>query len=109
MGKRDHVAAQFCLLLVLGVAVLRPPQPARYHALGAAPVNAAGNVVVIFRPETPEKELRQILKANDARLVGGPTEADAYLLHVPAAGRAAVLTKLRRQTQVLLAEPVDAG
>ncbi|MGC1303582.1 MAG: zf-HC2 domain-containing protein, partial [Caulobacteraceae bacterium] len=86
---RGAVAAQFCLLMVLGVAVLRPAQPARYHALGAAPVDAAGNVVVIFRPETPEKELRQILKANDARLVGGPTEADAYLLHVPAAGRAA--------------------
>jgi hypothetical protein len=102
------VAAQFCLILVMGAAIWRVEQPARYHALGAAPASPAANLVVIFRPETPEKDLREILRSNDARLVDGPTETDAYLLHVPAAGRPAALARLRRQAQVILAEPVDA-
>jgi len=106
---RWAVAAQFCLMLVMGGAIWRIEQPARYHALGSAPASRAANIVVIFRPETPEKDLRAILKSNDARLVDGPTEADAYLLYVPSAGRPAALVKLRRQTQVVLAEPVDAG
>ena len=106
---RLALAAQFCLLLLLGAVLWRTAPPVRYHALGAAPVSAAGNLVVIFRPETPEKELREILRANDARLVGGPTEADAYLLHVPATSRVAALARLRRQAQVVLAEPVDSG
>jgi anti-sigma factor RsiW len=104
------IAAQLVLIAGLGVQVWRMgQQPAQYHALGAAPANQAANVVVIFRPETPERDLRQILQSNAARLVDGPTVADAYLLHVPAPNRAAVLTRLRGQTQVLLAEPVDGG
>ncbi len=103
------VAAQFCLIVLLGAQVWRMASPAQYHALGAAPVNAAANVIVIFRPETQEKTLREILKSNDARLVDGPTVSDAYLLHVPAGGRDAVLARLRRQAEVVLAEPVDGG
>jgi anti-sigma factor RsiW len=106
---RWAVAGQFCLLLVMGVAVWRTDEPARYHALGAAPASAAANVVVVFGPETPERELRAIIRSNDARLVDGPTVADAYLLHVPPAGRAAALTRLRARKQVVLAEPIDAG
>ena len=103
------VAGQFCLLLVMGAALWRTAEPGRYHALGAAPADAAANVVVIFGPETPEKDMREIIRSNDARLVDGPTAADAYLLHVPSAGRAAALTRLRGRAQVVLAEPIDAG
>jgi hypothetical protein len=103
------LAAQFCLLLVLSLALWRSEQPSRYHTLGAAPVSAAANVVVMFRPQTAEKDFRAILRSNDARLVGGPTETDAYLLHVSSVDRAKVLARLRRQSQVVLAEPVDAG
>jgi len=103
------VAGQFCLLLVIGAALWRSAEPGRYHALGAAPANAAANVVVIFGPETPEKDMRAIIRSNDARLVDGPTAADGYLLHVPSAGRAAALIRLRGRKQVLLAEPIDAG
>ena len=69
----------------------------------------AANVAVIFRPETPEKRLREILQASDARLVDGPTVADAYLLHVPAPDRNIALERLRRRAEVVLAEPVDQG
>ena len=102
------VAAQFCLILFLGAQVWRTPQPSAYKALGSAPAAAAANVVVVFRPETPEKDLRGILRATNARLVDGPTAADAYLIHVPPAARAAALVRLRKQAQVMLAEPVDS-
>lgn len=110
-------ALQFALLLVLGsVLVLRPvqtsPTPSissAYQALGAAPAPTAGNLIVIFRPDTPEKALRTILNASHARLVDGPTPADAYVLHVAAAERAVVLTSLRARREVVLAEPIDAA
>ena len=108
---RWAAAAQFGLLVALGSLLLQQQDAhrARYHALGAAPVTAAANVVVIFRPETSERELRQVLNAAHARLVDGPTTADAYLLHVPALERATALTSLRGSPRIELAEPVDSG
>jgi hypothetical protein len=103
------LAGQFGLVLVLSLALFRTAPPARYHALGAAPASAEANVVVIFRPQTAEQDFRAILRSNDARLVDGPTVADAYLLHVASADRAKVLARLRRQPQIVLAEPVDSG
>lgn len=118
-------ALQFVLLLGLtGVLLLRPLQPAQtppaadrgpayqapaYQALGATPAPTPGNLIVIFRPDTPEQGLRAILNASHARLVDGPTAADAYVLHVAPAERAAVLTRLRARREVVLAEPIDAG
>ena len=96
------------LLVVIVLAVPRP-QTAAYHALGAAPVAASGNIVVIFRPDTSERDLRAALNVSHARLVDGPTSADAYVLHVPAAERAADLVALRRRPNIVLAEPIDAG
>jgi anti-sigma factor RsiW len=104
---RWALVGQACLLLVLGGVVLQTGQPARYRALGAEPPPAAANMVVIFRPETRERELRALLGANHARLVGGPTEAGAYMLQVPAPERAAALARMRGQ--VVLAEPIDPG
>jgi len=106
---RWAVAAQLVLLLLASAYLVPMARQARYHALGAAPVSAAGNVVVIFRPDAREKDLRAALEANDARLVDGPTAADAYLLHVPAAERSAAVARLRRQRSIELAEPVDSG
>lgn len=111
---RWAVAAEL-LLLVLGAAAMvamhpaRTSTPAQYHTLGAAPEPASANVVVVFRPDVRESELRRTLRDSHARLVGGPTAADAYLLHVDAAERAAVVAQLRHQDTIVLAEPVDAG
>ncbi len=103
------LAAQFCVVMGLGAVVLRDARPAAapYHALSSASVAPAANVAVIFRPETPEKSLREILQASDARLVDGPTVTDAYLLHVPAPSRTIALARLRRRSEVVLAEPID--
>ena len=101
------------LMLGLGVLLapsLRPaPAADGYHALGAAPAAEPGNVVVIFRPDTTEKSMREALKASGARLVDGPTPADAYVLHVPAPTRDAALASLRARREIVLAQPVDSG
>lgn len=98
-------------VLLVGVVVMAAPyaQSGRYHALGAQPQPLQGNVVVIFRPDTPEKAMREVFNANGARLVDGPTGADAYVLAVPATRRPAVLERLRTRADVVLAEPVDPG
>jgi anti-sigma factor RsiW len=96
------------MLLVFAVRTQPPTQAARYHALGAAPVSAAGNLVVMFRPDISERALRQTLRASHARLVDGPTSTDAYVLQVPAADRTAALATLRARAEVALAEPIDS-
>ena len=110
---RWAVAAQFGLLVLFGAFALPrliPAQaPANYHTLGAAPAVATANVIVMFRPDTTEQTLRQTLKTYDARLVDGPTAANAYMLRVPADQRTAVIAKLRGQSSITLAQPVDAG
>jgi anti-sigma factor RsiW len=108
---RWAAVGQMALLLLMAAFVLPAARhdQLRYHALGAAPAVASGNIVVIFRPDTRERELRETLKANHARVVDGPTATDAYLLHVPAAERGAALARLRRQPRIELAEPVDSG
>ncbi|MEO8926343.1 MAG: zf-HC2 domain-containing protein [Caulobacteraceae bacterium] len=102
-------AAQIVVFLLVGVSTLPSSQPARYRTLGAAPAPATGNVVVIFRPDTSEADLRATLKASHARLVDGPTAADAYVLHVPAGERLSALARLREKADIELAEPIDAG
>ena len=99
-------AASVAILLAGAAAVFSPTHPA-YRTLGAPAGGAAGNVVIMFRPTTTELQLRNVLTANMARLVDGPTASDAYVLHVPAAQRAAALRVLRSDPHVALAEPID--
>jgi len=83
---------------------------ANFHVLGAKPAAATpGNVVVIFRPDASEKALRESLRASGARLVDGPTAADGYVLRVAPERRDAALAILRGRSDVVLAEPLDAG
>jgi hypothetical protein len=84
-------------------------KPDRYHVLGASQAPAAGNVVVMFRPDASEKAMREALVSSHARLVDGPTEADAYVLRVPSAERAAALKTLRAEPVVALAQPIDSS
>lgn len=106
---RWTLAGQLGLLLALGAQVLAREPAAVYHALAAGSTAKPGDIVVIFRPETSERALRETLRASDARVVDGPTSTDAYLLYVPSALRAEVLAKLRGAPQIVLAEPVDPG
>jgi anti-sigma factor RsiW len=84
-----------------------PSQKATYETLSAKPVAQPGNLVVIFRPDATEKAIREMLNASQARLVDGPTAADAYVLRAPAATRDAVVATLRTNRNVVLAQPID--
>ncbi|RFP10359.1 zf-HC2 domain-containing protein [Duganella sp. BJB488] len=106
---RWTVAAQWVLIVGLGALLLRPDtDPAPYRVLGSA-VSSGANLVVIFRPNTSERELRHILQAQGARVVDGPTVTDAYLLHVPPASRERALAALHAEPAVQLAEALDGG
>ena len=108
--KRPAVAALATAqvaFLAIGATILQWSSQPTYVALGSAPVAASANVIVMFRPEIREAELRGALESSGASLVGGPTEADAYLLHVPANARPAAVEKLQKNANVTLAQPID--
>jgi len=93
--------------VAIGATILQWSSQPTYVALGSAPVAGSANVIVMFRPEAREADLRGALATSGAALVGGPTEADAYLLHVPVNARPAALEKLRKDSNVTLAQPID--
>ncbi|CAM3660460.1 zf-HC2 domain-containing protein [Roseateles saccharophilus] len=72
-------------------------------APGTAPVVA--DALVMFKPGTSERQLRELLQAHDAGIVAGPTETGAWLLRVDARGLAA----LRVAPIVQMAEPLQPG
>lgn len=101
-------AVQAWAIAVLALLLVRTSQDgddAPYRGLGAAAPATAG-IVVVFRPETPERELRRIVRGSGAHLAGGPTAADAWL--VDGADTPAVLARLRAEPAVVLAEPLRA-
>jgi anti-sigma factor RsiW len=93
-------------LAVVLVGVTLRPEP--YRALGAATSAPGANALVIFRPDATEAQIRAALRAGDARLVGGPTVTDAYLVQtagpVPQA-----LERLRAQPAVARVESLVGG
>ena len=89
-------------------AAPRTSEPKTYHVLASADAPpSVGNVIVIFRPDLRESEMRAVLNTNHARLVEGPTAADAWVLRVPPAERTAALERLRSDAGVVLAQPID--
>jgi anti-sigma factor RsiW len=104
---RLAVALQACLIAVLALLLVRSGQPeasdGAYRVLGAAGPTSGG-IVLMFRPETPERELRRIVRGSGGRVVGGPTAGDAWLVD----GSASVLARLRAEPAVMLAEPLGA-
>jgi hypothetical protein len=108
---RAAVALQFGAIAVLAALLARPSgtadaQAGAYRALGAGP-SAQATLIVTFRPDTPERELRRIAGAHHARIVGGPTVTGAWLVDTDI-GAAAALASLRAEPAVTLAEPLGA-
>lgn len=107
---RWTLGAQFAAVLLLTVLLVAPRTPSEtYHALGTPGHTSAGNLVVRFRPDATERDIRSALKDADARLVDGPTATDAYLLSVPADREATALAALRGTPSVALVESLDAS
>jgi anti-sigma factor RsiW len=105
-------AAQAALAAAAAVAAVLLVAPAErdgeYRLLGSNAPAAQGNAIVLFSPDTTERDLRAALEQAGARLVDGPTASGAYIVQVPGQERAAALAGLRALPQVVLAEPVDA-
>jgi len=101
-------AAQLAFVVVAGASLMSLSRPA-YHTLGSAPAPAPTNVIVIFRAEATEQDMRDVLQGAGASIVGGPTAADAYLLHVDAGRRQAAVARLKASESVQMAEPIDGS
>jgi hypothetical protein len=105
---RWTAVAQLAAIGVLSLMLARPWSGATdYRAMGAAP-QAQGNLVVVFKPDSTERDMRRILRASGARVVDGPTVTDAYVLALPASQQASALTRLRAEPSVTLAQPLSA-
>jgi len=80
-----------------------------YRALGSASSASDASIVVVFRPDASELQIRQALRDSDARLVDGPTVTGAYLLSTASARHAAAIERLRGQSAVLRVESLEAS
>lgn len=109
---RAALALQFGAIAVLGALLARPAaspeaQAGAYRLLGAAD-GVRGSLVVAFGPDTPEREVRRIVLASGARVVGGPTATGAWLLDTGDAPTA-VVARLRAERAVTLAEALGGA
>jgi Putative zinc-finger len=104
------IAAEFAMIMVLGGALLHGiEQPSLYRTLGAGTAApTTGALVVVFDPATPEGDLRRILRDVYARLVDGPTRANAYVLDVPPSHREQAMRALKSNPAVVLVESLES-
>ena len=97
------IAAQLAVILVLGALVVSSDEPrAPYRTLSAAASSAS--LVVVFDPAATESDFRRSLRAAGARIVDGPTQANAYLLDVPPDTREHAIRTLKADRRVVLVE-----
>ena len=109
LGWAMAPAALVAASAALAFFVMPQPQAETgYHLLASPARAAAGNVIVLFAPQTSASELHASLASVDAHIVDGPTESGAYVVSVPASARSRVLAQLRATPQVALAEPIDS-
>ena len=110
--SRWAMAVELAAIVGLAVALLPGADaPALYRTLGArnSVAQPMGALVVVFHPTTTEAELRRILRRAEARVVDGPTQANAYVLEVGAERRKQTLQALRAEPAVTLVEQLDSG
>jgi anti-sigma factor RsiW len=117
VAKRDWLSARWWPLalgvqsaLVAALAlvwVLLPAHDEPYRALGGAPAATTANVLVVFRPNATEADIRRALRANRAQVVAGPTVTDAYLLRMdPLTSQ--TLARLRGDATIVRVESLEA-
>jgi hypothetical protein len=106
------LAVQMASIVALVFLVAAPDGTvASYRALSSATTAgnvADGNLIVIFKADTSEQELRRILNSVAARIVDGPTVTDAYVLHVSNDRLGATLRSLRANRNIILAESLTS-
>lgn len=101
------IAVQAVIIIALAFAWWHAGQPV-YRTLGATDVPAA-RLVVVFDPHLSEQQMRLLIRASDAHIVDGPTDAGAYILSVPQSRSDTVREALRAAPGVTLVENLDSG
>ena len=101
------LAGQAVVMLILGGALIATTtQTEPYRALGSAPAAIEANALAVFRADATEQQMREALRAAGARIVGGPTISDAYLLRMVDL-QPETLARLRAQPGVLRVESLQ--
>lgn len=103
------LAAQFAVIVVLGGLLLTSTDgPVQYRTLSAqnAGVPATGSFVVVFDPATSAADVQRILRGAGARIVDGPTQANAYVLEVPPGQAERAAQAIKAERAALLIEPL---
>ena len=103
------LAAQAVILAAFAYTLVPARDDAIYHTLGSPAEGEVANVIVIFRPDVTEAELRGTLSGHGARIVDGPTASGAFALRVPDDRRDAIVGKLQQDQAIALAQPIDGG
>ena len=107
-GLRVALMLQSVVIVALAIAlVVMASDREPYRAMGAQPPTQA-DAVVVFRPDATNQQMRAALGAAHARIVGGPTATDAYLLRLGDAAPDA-LARLRAQPGVVTVESLRAA
>jgi hypothetical protein len=101
-------AAQLAFIVIAGGTLVSLSQPV-YHTLSSSTAPVSGNVLVMFRADATEKDIRGALKTASASIVDGPTPANAYVLHVAPKQRQLALAKLQSDANVQMAQPIDGA
>ena len=111
LWSRWAIAAQLVVIAVLGTLLLWSTDgSAPYRTLAArnAAAPATGSLVIVFDPATTEAEVQRILRGAGARVVDGPTQANAYVLEVSSAQTVQAAQAMKAERAVLLVEPLRA-
>jgi hypothetical protein len=95
------------LAVVVPLVTCTLAQPLWLNRTPGSSPSSGSNLIVIFKPDLPEAALRTTLVRNEARIVDGPTAADAYVLQVAPGRRPAVLARLKSDRNIAVAEPLD--
>ena len=93
------------LAVLLGLLLMPRPDAPAYQGLSAGAPGVVADALVMFKPGASEQAVRELLQAQGAGVVAGPTETGAWLLRIEPQGLAA----LRTAPIVALAEPLQPG
>ena len=102
------IAAQLGVIAVLAVQLLPRGEAPAYQALGRGAASTP-DLLVVFKADARLQDVQQLLQANGAQIIGGPTVTGAYMLDVDAGHRAELLSALRANPAVELAESLTAA
>ena len=114
-GMRHTVMAQaVAILLLVGIIAWPNAQaPSASHRtlsdVGAPAVGPRANLRLVFAPETPESQIRKILRSVQGEIIAGPTPLGVYTVAVPVSEHPdvtarALLEELRAKPEITFAE-----